>query len=43
LSRTPGTASSEAPVPGTHSKEIFSSLGMSDAEIERLTSEGAIG
>jgi crotonobetainyl-CoA:carnitine CoA-transferase CaiB-like acyl-CoA transferase len=43
LSRTPGRAAAEAPVPGSSSKEIFSSLGMSAAEIDRLTAEGAIG
>ena len=43
LSRTPGTASGEAPVPGTHSRTIFSELGMSTDEIDRLTVEGAIG
>jgi alpha-methylacyl-CoA racemase len=43
LSRTPGSAAGEAPVPGADSKAIFSELGMSAAEIDRLTAEGAIG
>jgi alpha-methylacyl-CoA racemase len=43
LSRTPGAASERAPVPGADSTAIFSELGLSKEEIERLTGEGAIG
>ena len=43
LSRTPGSASSEAPTPGADSATVFADLGMSASEIEMLTKEGAIG
>ncbi|RMD83161.1 MAG: CoA transferase [Candidatus Dadabacteria bacterium] len=43
LSRTPGVASAEAPIPGQHNREIFGELGLSEEEIERLTKAGAIG
>jgi alpha-methylacyl-CoA racemase len=43
LSRTPGHASTDAPVPGASSRAVFAELGMSEDEIDRLTAEGAIG
>jgi alpha-methylacyl-CoA racemase len=43
LSRTPGHAADQAPVPGSDSASVFAEVGMSAEEIARLTAEGAIG
>ncbi|RMF24235.1 MAG: CoA transferase, partial [Deltaproteobacteria bacterium] len=43
LSRTPGRAACDAPLPGQHSREIFSELGLSEEEIEEGIKTGAIG
>ncbi len=43
LSRTPGQAAGDAPVPGRNNREIFLELGLNEREIEKLTTSGAIG
>jgi alpha-methylacyl-CoA racemase len=43
LSRTPGHAAVEAPVPGQDCKALFREIGLADDEIEELTAAGAIG
>lgn len=42
LSRTPGAIQTPPPILGEHSREILSSLGLSDAEVERLTVSGVV-
>ncbi len=43
LSRTPGRAAEQAPLPGQDSADIFTQLGMSDDEVESLKREGVLG
>ena len=43
FSRTPGRVRRSAPTPGQHNAEVLSTiLGLSEAEIEKYTSEGAL-
>jgi alpha-methylacyl-CoA racemase len=43
LSRTPGHASDQAPIPGADSASVFAEAGLTAEDIARLTAEGAIG
>ncbi|MCU0694293.1 MAG: CoA transferase [Polyangiaceae bacterium] len=42
LSRSPGVAAKSAPREGEHTRELLSSLGLGDAQIDQLAKEGAI-
>ena len=43
LSRTPGHASTKAPIPGTDTDDVLAGLGLSKERIEELRRSGAVG
>ena len=43
LSRTPGRAATEAPLPGADSDSVFGAIGLSTAEIVKLREAGVLG
>jgi formyl-CoA transferase len=42
LSRTPSHVVAHPPAPGEHTAEVLRELGLGDAEIERLQSQGIV-
>jgi alpha-methylacyl-CoA racemase len=43
LSRTPGSAAAEAPLPGAHTEEVLRAAGITPDETRTLTADGVVG
>jgi alpha-methylacyl-CoA racemase len=43
LSRTPGTAATEAPLPGANTEEVLRGLGLTADETKKLAADGVVG
>jgi alpha-methylacyl-CoA racemase len=43
LSRTPGTAAVQAPLPGANTEEVLRAVGLSAEETKKLTTDGVVG
>jgi alpha-methylacyl-CoA racemase len=43
LSRTPGSAAAEAPLPGAHTEDVLRAAGLTSEETRALTADGVVG